>query len=566
MNVALVFLIILIIVIVALILIHSSGNFDKPESLTNKNPTGVQKQLNSTQSSFTPAPTWSQAEPFPGNTGAGICSIYTFIAGKDTPAAPSYSLLNKGNRDYIIQPSNDFVCIDADQLFAYTISHQCVNPQGSSSGAGCILTVPTYSAGNILKPGEYAPLGTIEGDNNIGTGILYSSLMYAQCTPTNLSNNKNNIPNCQGDIGLIIPQFTPQDNYKDDSNSCLSGLWYNGQTGIGTFDTGIENCNLSESTQIFRTIRYSKTPDGIIQDDKGPLAAIIHRYTGYYLAPDVQYIPGSTGTPAYIYEFQSPNISYTPVTDNYGNVFPTSIKLQLINPNYDTYRNGIYWLLQNQTINPAYNPQRLNFNSYRDVGIFSNQFDYSIVYPQGPIPKSVYFQNTFDYCKANTGATGCATNPAVDIIPDNQVLGSCYYTDGTIDGAIGIVENIPIPIAPQQILYVPDVDLLPDTNTTSIWTYLVNTYSINITNGNTPILTPYRQDSQIDITYECVQDNPTNPDNYFTVPIDIKFQEPYKDSQFINYNSIVQQIQIAVSQNSPGNNTNYEGKYNPFNT
>ncbi len=582
MNTLLVFLIILILLIVIAILIDKSGLFKSPEALTtNKGLTIEKQQANLPSNVNLPSPTWSKPEPY-GSTGTNTCNIYTFIAGDFTPAVASYSKLNSGGRDYLIENIDpNFICIDSDQIFSQTIKHSCINAFGDSAGAGCILTVDTPP----YKAGDFVPNGFVEGEVNP---------LYTPCVPANLNNNKGNSSYCIGNIGLVIPNFEIQKapNTDPSPNQCLAGLWYQGLTGTGIYNTGLETCNLSQSTQIFRTVRYTVDSSGnLTQDDKGPVAAIIHRYTGFYLAPKLPQIPYNiSGNTGFYYDFKDPIYNYDLVEDNFGNKSYGSIDLVLINPAYDPGRQGVYWLLQNQTFNPSINTQTTNFNSFANLGIYYNQSDFTTQFtPKNvtnantlPTVNSYFFEQTVNYCNDNPGATNCSSNVPLTI-NDDDTVSSCYFgTNPTSFGSPGtgkVITNIPVGMSPQQIVYIPDLTLLPDPNSSSIWTYLVNNYSINIVN-NKPILTPFRQSSSIDLRYDCVYDD-NNSNNVFTRLVRYSDSQQYitdtininslsngvaSDTQFINYSSFARQIQMGVSTNYHGlNNTNFKNVSNPFN-
>jgi hypothetical protein len=563
MNTLLIFLIFIIFLIVIAILIDLSGIFKSPEPLTTNKGVSIEKQQASLPANVSlPNPTWSQPQAY-GPTGTNTCNIYTFLSGEFTPAVASYSKLNSGSRDYLIQSIDpNYVCLDSDQIFAQTISHQCINANGSSAGAGCILTVPTGG----YQAGDFVPQGFVEGED---------TPLYTPCVPSNINNNKSNSSYCLGNIGLIVPNFQPQEFfYEEGENKCLAGLWYEGLTGQSLYNTGLEDCSLAQSTQIFRMIRYNIDSQGNLkQNDKGPLAAIVHRYTGYYLAPRLPQLPYTiSGNTGFYYDFNNPYFNYNVITDNFGNKFPVSMDLVLINPQYDTSRNGVYWLLQNQTLNPSVNPNGTTFSSFVNRGIYYNQLDYVTQYkPKNtndsntlPTVPSYYFEQTVNYCTGNTGVTGCSSNAPLTISNNSGVSG-CYF--GT-DSSNNIIKNVPVDLAAQQIVYVPDLNLLPDPNSSAIWTYLVNSFSINIVN-NSPILTPYRTTSTIDLNYNCIND-PNDVGNFFTQLIGITDSQDYlinqtSDSQFINYNMFAQQIQTGVSSNSNILNPNYSKLSNPFN-
>jgi hypothetical protein len=565
MNTLLVFLIILILLIAIAILVAESKVFKSPEALTTNKGLSIEKQQANLPSNINlPTPTWSKPTQY-GNSGVNTCNIYTFVAGNYTPAIASYSKLNSGSRDYLIENIDpDFVCLDSDQIFAQTISHKCENTYGTSAGAGCILTVDTAP----YKAGDFVPTGFIEGEDNP---------LYVPCVPTNINNNRSNTSYCLGNIGLVIPNFTTQSLPDTNQNKCLAGLWYEGMTTQGTYNTGLEDCNLSQSTQIFRTVRYSADASGNLkQDDKGPLASFIHRYTGYYLAPNLPLIPYTiSGNTGFYYDFLNPIINYGLNTDDFGNKNYTSIDLVLINPAYDTNRNGVYWLLQNQTYDPAVNPQALNFSLYNNKGIYYNQSNFVNQFKSNsttnstnlPSTNSYFFEQTFKYCSDNPSALGCNGNPPSASINNDFTVSSCYFNTNT-SGGTQIIENVPVGLSPQQIVYVPDINLLPDPNSSSIWTYLINNYSINTVN-NSPILTPYRQNTKIDLKYGCIQDS-RNSNNFFTILQSSSNNQQFiinesSDSQFINYNMFARQIQTGVSLNNQIINNNYKGVSNPFN-
>lgn len=600
MNIVFVFLLFLTILIVIGIVIHKSHKFEAPKPVKSGQPGVTKYNATLPQNEFLPTPTWSQPEPYNSNT-TGNCFPYTFIAGQSVPAQPSYATLNGGTRDYVVGNTSQ-TCIDVDQLFAQTITHKCLYPNTASSGSGCILTVPTYvpSLGQQLYPGDFAPLGTVEGDPTIGTTGFNSSLLYSPCTPTNLANTVNNTPYCLGNIGLIIPNFIPQSQAGiapggTGYNLCLSAITDNVTlNGPGNYNTSIQQCDLSETNQIYRMVRYTYDPvaQTITQDDGGNLASIVHRATGYYLAPDLVAAPIKNN--GYNYIFDQLKINYTypnPITDYTGNTgIYEAVNLILINPAYDSSRNGVYWLLQDQTPNPAYSTStyelplgEVGYNSY------VNQLNYSTVFPLGPSVPSYWYNQTVVQKYPSYPLT----------VPNGFKKTSCLFDihnpgAGEINsiGVTGVLGDI----APQQIVYVPDYKLLPTDpeDIYGVWSYLVNSFSINMSSpiqplGQTgsavpnqiyPILTPYRQKSSFTVTYDCKQDPTkgvtagTNLFTYLSTATPPKIEptvysggpiKVFGDSQFINYSKYVQQIQMGVSAYTEGTNTNYNSKKNPFN-
>jgi hypothetical protein len=561
MNVLFVFLIILIVVIVILIVVHKSKVFTAKDSLPKKKNTSGSYSQSKTINQYAPQPTWGQPSPNPSGNGSGQCSVYTFIGGQYTPAVPSYSALNSGGRGFY---TNKYVagsqnipiptCIDSDQLFAYTYQHTCENPQGSSSGAGCILTVPTNVQGfGVTGAGSYVPAGTIEGNYQDGL----SSKIYGQCTPSNLANTYSNSSYCMGNIGLIIPNFQPQPLYNSTGstgNMCMNGLY--GQTGgttnigdIGFYNVNTVECDLSDPGQIFRMTRYTVNPDGTTtQDDNGNVASIVHRYTGYYLAPNLNIIPitkkDTSGTvkTTFFYDFTSIQYDYDGWTDESGNTGVVSAELLLIPPSADVGRNGVYWLLQNQTFSAQYSSTASNIGAYRGVGVMVNQINYQADFPNGPAEPSYYAQQTLA-----SGVTG-------PYLLQDGTQANCLFTNQSNpdQGSISyLVPHVASNTAPQQIVYVPDLRLLPSAinqDPSRLWSYLVNNLSINVKNDGTPFLTPYRLTNYIDIGYSCFKD-PKTDSNFFTVLTGIvnSITNTPSDTQFINYNLYTTQIQMGVT-------------------
>jgi hypothetical protein len=601
MNVLFVLLIILIVVIIIVIVLHKSKIFKSPDAVQKKGPSSSSYSQSKTINQYAPQPTWGQPDANPPGSGSGTCSVYTFIGGQYTPAAPSYNQLNTGRGFYVNKfysdPNSNIpppTCIDPDQLFAYTYKHTCQNPQGSSSGAGCILSVDTYIPGiGVTGAGVYAPINTTEGNYQDG----FSSKIYGQCTPSNLANNYPNSVYCQGNIGLIVPNFKPQPNYNSTGptgNMCLNGLY--GQTGglsaignIGYFDLNTLPCDLSDPGQIFRMTRYTVNSDGsVTQDDNGNVASIVHRYTGYYLAPNIAVDfttqKDNTGdiSTTYFYDFSNVIYSYGSWQDQSGNTGVVSSDLILIPPSADLSRNGVYWLLQNRTFSSQYASTAADVAAYRDVGVMVNQSNYQAIFPNGPAEPSYYLEQTI--------LTPGITNPPPDLLASGGQTG-CFFgmsitiSDPSSDINKVLVQDVNSNIAPQQIVYIPDLRLLPTAvpaDSSRMWSYLINNLSININQTGSPFLTPYRTSSYIDVAYNCVFDpkisNPTDSSNKFTIFKGIvnSIDKPPSDTQFINYNLYTSQVQMGVSSgfisgisgsttiSTTTGNTNYSNNSNPF--
>lgn len=666
MNIVIVFLLIVILLLVILFLLDKSGKFDQPEPLNSKTAaqtkTYQQRQANVAGNTFLPTPVWSQPQPYNVNT-TGQCLAYTFLGNQYLPAEPSYAILNGSGGRGIINTSSYLGvtgpvqgCIDTDQLFAATIQHECINQNGTSAGAGCILTVATNvdtgSGTQLLLPGERAPQGTIEGNPQI-TGVG-SEVLYSPCFPSNLSGTPPGSAGvyCAGSLGLLIPNFIPQANSDPGITGVANNCMYASTTDPnftkeGYYETYVKPCDLTDQSQMFRMVRYSLDSSyNLNLDNNGNLASIIHRATGFYVAPSVYFqenpsislnekaqLIGSNPSGVEVvvndqYNFEELNIVDQQVTDINGETYPDYVDVILINPAYDTTRNGVYWLLQNQTINPQINPNLTNIKNFLGQGVYPTQSDFTKHYPQAlPAPLQSYpFTQIFQPGVA--GLTGPPLYPTSGLgpqppnglplnIPNNYMLNpngdqsslpdntyivcsqpvssatepNCWFgvtftspSTNVYNIKPGVVENVPMATSPQQIVYVPDLYLLPTitTDPVRLWTYLINSYSLNLRQtDNKPILTPYRQQTKIDVVIGMEPDtsdpNCLNNGNsstgssnfwcenwFFTMQGYVNSGSYYADSQFIDYSQYVQQIQMPVAVGGKGGNGNYASKANPI--
>ena len=539
MNIVIVFLLIVILLLVILFLLDKSGKFAQPEQLNSKtsaqSQSYQQRQANVPGNTFLPTPVWSQPQPYNINT-TGQCLAYTFLGNQYLPAEPSYSVLNGSGGRGIINTSSYLGitgpaqgCIDTDQLFAATIQHECINQNGTSAGAGCILTVATTvdtGSGTLtLLPGERAPLGTIEGNPQLtGAG---SEVLYSPCFPSNLSGTPPGSAGvyCAGSLGLLIPNFIQQvssDPTGVTGNNCMYASTTDPDfTKEGYYETYVKPCDLTDQSQMFRMVRYSLDSSyNLTLDNTGNLAAIIHRATGFYVAPSVYFqekpsislnekapLIGSNPSGAEVvivdeYNFEELNIVDQQVTDINGETYPDFVDVILINPAYDTTRNGVYWLLQNQTINPQINPNLTNIKNFFGQGVYPTQSDFTKFYPQAlPAPLQSYpFTQIFNSGQGLTGPplfpkpyvspTATYIPPTIlpEILPTNYTLdpnggeavaassfNGYYVCDNTASGGnpkvncwfgvqfertstnvykidSGSVQNVPMATSPQQIV------------------------------------------------------------------------------------------------------------------
>jgi hypothetical protein len=565
MNLGLIFLGIIILGIiigVSIYLWRRSSN--KGFNGYNKGKTAKDYKNGSGQNAYLPTPTWGKF--IPNTTPDGNCLNYTISAGTYNPGTATYADLNAdGGGGYIVSLQN---CLDVDQIYAQAGSHECENVNTGAAGTGCISTVTIPNGTGVYPPGSSVPVGTVEGVYSSATG----GSSYPYFVPCNTGNNSTSsgsgtsIATCSGSIGLIIPKFTPVAKYNQDTlcngstgqNKCLAfdeNLPKPGNRKY--FDVVSKDCDLGDFKELFRVVRYSLTADyQLIEDPVGKLASIIYRLNGYYLAPQMNFIPktNSIGViTGFQYYFDQLNIDIDISADQTQN----TVKLQLINPADDTERIGVYWLLQDQIPNPKFEVESIAAQQY-----FGCNID-SIGIPQG------------------------ARNPLGASCPTTG-LPSFYRPLSPLSptGPYDTFYAVETPIAPQQFLYVPDFKQVPTTNDPSdIWTYMINQFSLNTITydgDEIPVLQQARTYTPMLVyTTNCGNFNNTYNNNYCVrkynpfatggIPVYPVNQYPntqFSDSQFISYLNFTQVITKGISPTSPGC-TQYATKvngnvYNPF--
>jgi hypothetical protein len=470
-------LVIIIIVVFALLLIGvyflgRSGVFNSKES-PQQTKTEAENQFSMGQNAYLPVSTWGNFTPNDkNNLYSGSCLNYTATSSTLSLGFPNIDSLNSGSTLYIKSTQD---CVDPDQILAQAGKHTCINPNNGGGGTGCITsTAFSYNSVNY-SIGDFVPVGVTEG-------ITPANPYYINCGSKV----------CPGELGLIVPNFTnvfdpkntlstkpssisPTSNYPN----CIQNNGVN-EPNTGAFYTGLLPCDLGDISQVFRMVRYSfddtYTPS---VDPAGIYAVIIHRATGFYLAPDMNYlqsinpITGDFVPNSYTYYFDSLKVN-TDISDS-SNKY---VDLILINPIYDTVRNGIYWLLQNQTPDATKPADAIN-------PVNSINCNTSYVYP----------------INSNSVPNNCLTTG----VP--PWYNPCNPTSNTNCGTPNT--DIYIPYSPQQFVYVPNIYLVPKDTTDLIeyWTYLTNQYSIQI--GSKSILDETNWKA-VDDVYKGIWNNVTN--------------------------------------------------------
>jgi hypothetical protein len=439
-------LVIIIVVIFALLLVGvyflgKSGAFNSKAS-PEESKTYDEKKYSMGQNAYLPVSTWGQFTPNgKTDTYSGSCINYTAQSSTLSLGFPSIDSLNDKTANYIKSTQE---CVDPDQILAQAGTHTCQNPNNGAGGTGCITSTSfsTYSVG------DYVPVGVTEG--------ISPNPYYISCGSKA----------CPGELGLIVPNFTnvinpsytlstkpssidPNSNYPN----CIQN---NGVTepNTGAFYTAILPCDLSDPSQVFRMVRYSFDDSYVPSvNPTGIYAAIIHRATGFYLAPDMEFlqtinpVTGDFVPNSYTYYFDSLIVNTDPVdnTNKYVNLI-------LINPTYDNVRNGIYWLLQNQTPDATKPANAIDPNN-------SLNCDASDVYP------------------VNSGVNRPSNCLDTGVPP---WYNPCNPISEGVCGTLNT--DTYIPYSPQQFVYVPNIYLVPKDTTDLVeyWTYLTNQYSIQL--------------------------------------------------------------------------------------
>lgn len=474
----------------------------------------AQKQSNLAYNAYLPTPVWSDFTP--NTTPDGQCLNYTISSSQFTAEFPSLNSLNLGQgRGYI---SSDQACLDPDQIFAQSGSHTCLYNNNGSANSGCYLTVSTPLALpdiDVKPPGTLVPRNVVEG--------VPGYPLYMPCniqnTSTTIAPQSTSANICDGTIGIIAPSFTPIANINQPEslcsgppstvNNCIS--IGNIEQGGNYYETVLQECSLGDFNQIFRITRYSLDNEyNLNQDPNGILASIVFRTNGYYLAPNLFYDPTTKSV-----QFDRLRKN-GPLSVSQGK---DTVDLVLLNPKLDQSRQGVYWLLQPQLIDPAYDP--------------------------ATVPPQQYF--------------GCN----VLSVPEIQQIAKCdinglppFYAPPS--GASGGSYSADSPISPQQFVYIPNFRQIPDpTDASGYWTYLTNQYSIVQINDSLSALQLFRTTLPVTIEYEtCASPNASSDcvKQYTTgdFPIRSDSTKVYPDTQFLSYVNIRSDVTTGVSPVCPG--------------
>lgn len=595
-------LIIIGILVAALIVgyfLGRSGEFNKKGTPTD-DKTQAEKKYSSAANAYLPSSVWSDFTPNPAGQqeGSGSCLNYTQTSTAFSIGVPCINggtgcLNTSGPGSYYISTQS---CNDPDQILAQAGTHICQKPNSGSAGTGCIASTKFTFSGTTYYPGDNVPVGVTEGIIDPA-----SSAYFIPC-----GNNP-----CQGTVGLLIPNFSPLESaaaISSNINQCVAFNPFgedNSAKNPARYDTQLLPCDLSDLTQIFRMVRYSLNPDySFTQDDNGIYAAYIFRSNGFYLAPNLTFQPtvdenGVINGVTYFFDSLIVENFYGCDTGPTGpsgttNSVHKGVKLMLIDPKDDTVRNGVYWLLQNQTPNPIVPTGTNDFNNF--LGCMDAHYD------------GGYSSLSYPVAEAD-----CANQ--INGIPSWFQPPSSSFSGGSSQISVYQGDDVYLPISPQQIVYIPNIYLVPkdNTNLAEYWTYLTNQFSLQLlyktttSSSNcstaiaTPVLMPFLQKMDATI-YSGIDDNtpPISNENYricaivessmVQTPSNPAPQVLPKDNQFISMVAYIPQMQTRISSLmnisfSGGDNadtggsvsvdvcsdpanfgiSNYQGSYNPFN-
>lgn len=283
-----IFLIIIFIIAIILIILFSTGVFTQKryENTTQEELNNISNQMEQLNSP------WGTAVPVPGINGN--CNVYTFISDYQySPAIVSYSDIGScnngciGNNCNCSTPITSQGCIDVDQLFAQQVVRSCMG--------GTELNVQTSGLCRQTN-GLLVPPGTIETYFKPCKQSKTDSSETGAIQTTSETNNQY----CQGDLSLISFGINTKETGTEIFNNaiCLSTPLYIYSDNTISGNISVTNlsplfqevCSMNEvynniPSQLFRIVRADWDGRKFTVNSNGSFVAIIHRPTGYYVAP-----------------------------------------------------------------------------------------------------------------------------------------------------------------------------------------------------------------------------------------------------------------------------------------
>lgn len=231
-------------------------------------PSGGSTTNQTSSSQYTPNIGWGDAEPLDNST----CTTYQFPSTMRTTSYRCEGGSSTGN--FVVAPTPsletldiatviDFQnCVDSDQINAIRVRQYCNNvfDKTSTSTASWCFGVN----GKYYTYGEYQDY-------------------FTYCNESSTLSDSTKELLCPGTIGGLSVGFQSQDfNY-------LPCMKYNGSIFVP-----VDQCNLTDPTQIFRIIRTSNLnskpgPSSSPTGNDGPYIALIYRQTGQCVVPSSKY-------------------------------------------------------------------------------------------------------------------------------------------------------------------------------------------------------------------------------------------------------------------------------------
>ena len=436
------------IVVVVVVILIATGTY-KPYKPPTVNPTTMSNL-------YTPTNPWNwdaKHSAVPVDGPDGVCSVYTFASfNAFAPAIVGFTQINgcgtgcTGQNQCVCSPPlAGQICVDDDQLFAQKLQHIC---QPTNTGWD------VRTSGQCRQQnGELVDPGTVEQ-------------FYAPCNPTNSNNTgtqqtaiNNNLSRCPGTIGLIVfganirqpgPTALNEAQCMQEPDYIIEGSEVTGTTPVMGNVCDMRLSYNGYPRELFRVQRADFNGTNFVPSQAGPYAQIIHRPTGYGVAPTL-------GNDA----FGNPDL-LKPILN---------APLQLL-PLATGGSKGYWWLLMPQISDPSYTPPLPN-----DISALNGTWNT----PAGVITllDGTSVPSGFTYT-----ATGLGNYLLVDATNPRFTLRASLSRDQnvlTLETGVEWTRATPVPatqvhlIARPQLVYVPDPTKVPSINNpTAIWSYLTS--------------------------------------------------------------------------------------------
>jgi hypothetical protein len=318
-----VFYIMIILMIVLVVILFTTGQF-KPYVTP-----GV--ATSSFISAYSIPSPWTTAIPIQGIEGQ--CGVYTFT-GQCNPSNPcnvapqikladvSNNLINK----IATGPNLNVACTDSDQVFIQKVQHTCLFGKVGVTGPqaiGCVKQDGSIAAENEIE--EFWQMCQPGSGNGTSAGQTQTATANQNVCPGVISgvgfgytgSGQPTVPYC-----LVAPTF----NVTNQGNPQYNPPY----PSVAPCDLGSHDTN-GNPNQLFRVVRATYTQGAFKQNNSGYFMKVVHRPTGYCLAPPFEQGSG-------VLNFNK----------------PTTGNLQLIP--CGSYNDGYWWMIAPSIAPTANNP------------------------------------------------------------------------------------------------------------------------------------------------------------------------------------------------------------------